>query len=76
MRERLADLIQSQGNLSVVLDLHRVSFIDSSGLKAIVTAHKWLQARGGRLRLVGPNKPTRKIFEITGLTQVLTVVEP
>lgn len=74
LRERLSDLIECQGNLSVVVDLAATTFIDSTGLSVLVTAHKWLRARGGELRLAGPRRSTAKVLEITGLSRILTVV--
>jgi len=73
LHERLADIIEAQGNLAVVLDLAGLTFIDSSGLTALVTAHKRLAAHGGRLNLTRPCPATRRAIEITGLHRVLTV---
>lgn len=71
--ERLSDLIECQGNMSVVVDLRSTTFIDSSGLSALVAAHKWLRERGGELRLSGPGRSTVRLLEITGLDRILTV---
>lgn len=73
LEQRLADLIEAQGNLSVVLDLRDVAFIDSSGLSALVTAHRSLQSRGGQLKVAGATERTRKVLELTGLHRVLTL---
>ena len=62
LRQRLSDLIESQGNLSIVVDLRSTTFIDSSGLTVLLTAHEWLQARGGQLRLSGPRRPAHKVL--------------
>jgi hypothetical protein len=53
----------------VVVDLSRVSFIDSSGLGVLVGALKRVRERGA-LSLVCPEPRVRRVFEITGLTQV------
>lgn len=73
LHERLADIIDAQGNLAVVLDLAELTFVDSSGLTALVTAHKRLQSHGGRLVLTRPGPATRRALEITGLHRLLTV---
>ncbi len=75
LRQRLSDLIESQGNLSIVVDLRSTTFIDSSGLTVLVTAHKWLQARGGELRLLGPRRSAHRILQISGLSRILTIVQ-
>ena len=52
----------------VTLDLHDVSFIDSSGLGVLVGALRRLEEEaGGRLRVESVQDSVRKVFEITGL---------
>ena len=58
---------------TVVADLSEVSFLDSSGLGALVTAHERIRDSGGELRLVIPVQNVRKVFEITGLTSVFSI---
>jgi anti-sigma B factor antagonist len=48
------------------IDLSDVEFIDSSGLTAIVRAHKGLDD-GRRLAVICPHGPARRAFEISGL---------
>jgi anti-anti-sigma factor len=58
----------------IVLDLRELAFIDSSGLRSILTAHA--RARDGqwRLALVEGPEPIRRVFHITGLDRQLTIV--
>ncbi len=64
----LADLIEQQGNLVVVVDLAGVSFIDSSGLAVLLRAREVLTRKGGRMVLAGPSASARKVLDITGLS--------
>ncbi|HUR17770.1 MAG TPA: STAS domain-containing protein [Acidimicrobiales bacterium] len=73
LEERLGDLLTDQGNLTVVLDLADMTFIDSSGLSVLMTAYRHLRKRGGVLSLRRPSPSTRKVFEITGLDRVLPI---
>ena len=58
----------AQGPGEVTLDLHGVSFVDSSGLGVLVGALKRLREAGGeRFVIVGAQDAVRKIFTITGL---------
>ncbi len=52
---------------SLVLDVAGLQFIDSSGLRVIISAHKVMDDRGGRLVLRAPTDNTRRLLEITGL---------
>jgi len=60
----------------VVVDLSEVSFLDSSGLNALVVARRSLAARDIDLRVVSPgDHVVRRVFEIAQLTDELGVVE-
>ena len=62
------------GRDTVVVDLTGATFIDSSSLGVLISAHRRLAQREGRL-VVATDVPTvRKTFEITGLDAVLDVV--
>jgi anti-anti-sigma factor len=51
----------------VILDLSELTFIDSSGLHVIVTAHARLADAGRRLTLVPGCHQVQRIFELTGI---------
>ena len=57
----------------VVLDLQDVTFIDSSGLAALVEAHHKLTARGQQLLLGTRSERVSRILSLTGLDQVISV---
>lgn len=59
----------------IVLDLRGVTFIDSSGLAVLVGVLKRLREenRGDAVVLEGLQDPVRKVFDITGLTEVFSV---
>ncbi len=57
----------------VVLDLTGVAFLDSTVLGTIVGAVRRIREGDGELVVVLPETPARRIFEITGLDQVLSV---
>ncbi len=55
----------------VVIDLRHVTFIDSSGLAAVVEMRRRLRDNGTHLVVTGPSDPVRRIFEMTGLADVV-----
>jgi anti-sigma B factor antagonist len=57
----------------VVLDLSQTGFLDSSGLRAILTAQRRLTESGGQLRLRSPSEAVTRLLEITGLTDHFAV---
>lgn len=52
----------------LVFDLSATKFLDSSGLRAILTAQRRLADTEGRLALRAPSDPVRRLLDITGLT--------
>ena len=58
------------GATDVRLDLSQLSFIDSAGLKALLTGHELM---GGRLTLKNPQPQLLRVLQITGLDEHFTV---
>ena len=54
------------GKRRFVIDLQACSFIDSSGLSAILTLHRELQNEGA-LAMAAPNPNIRRLLDIVGL---------
>jgi anti-anti-sigma factor len=54
---------------TVVLDLGRVEFIDSTALGTILKAAAQLDEGGTLLAVVAPEGPVRRLLEMTNLTQ-------
>ena len=57
----------------VVLDLTALTYCDSTGLTALLTAHQRAQATGVPLALAGTNADLRHIFSIVGLDQIFAM---
>jgi anti-sigma B factor antagonist len=69
----VSDLEASDGAPRLVLDLTGVAFLDSTALGTMIGALRRVREAGGDLRVVLPETSARRIFEITGLEQVLSV---
>jgi anti-sigma B factor antagonist len=70
--ERVSALI-ADGWTRVVLDLEEMDFIDSTGLSVLVMGMRRLQELGGELVLRSPCHMASKLFELTGLAQLLEI---
>ena len=57
----------------VYVDLSRVTYIDSSGLAALIEAMQQINAYGGRLALFGIHDTVEAIFHIAQLDQVFRI---
>lgn len=70
---QLEDRLDFDGPASrVVLDLTEVTFIDSTGLRAIVGAHEAALDADTQLRVV-PGQRVMRLLEITGVRDRLTL---
>ena len=74
LRSTIAQLAES-GTTNVLLNLHEVEFIDSSGLGALATGADLLRRRGGHLGVVNARGPVRHVFQITRLNRVFPEFE-
>ena len=61
----------TEEHVTLVADLTRTQFCDSSGLHVLLAAHKRAQAVGGELRLVIPDVAVLRVFAITGIDQII-----
>ena len=57
----------------VVVDLREVPFMDSTGLRVLLTEQNRLTEAGGSLRLLTAGGQIDRLLEITGLTEVFQV---
>ena len=63
----MRELLEDQADLGVVLDLGAVTFIDSSGVSAILDARNALCGRNGRFTISHPSAAVQRVFHILGL---------
>src|SRR5438067_12103191 len=69
-RERVRQLIDSGVN-QLVVDFGEVSFVDSSGLGAVIGGLKLARRAGGDLRIARPNQQVLLVLDLTSLNRVL-----
>lgn len=61
------------GKNNLVVDLHAVRFVDSSGLGALVSGFKNASSRNGSLKLAGLQLQVKSMFELTRLHRVFEI---
>ena len=70
----LADAVDA-GKPIVRLEIAALTFADSSAIKAILTGALDADERGVTFQLVNPRGLVQRLLEVTGLTEVLTIVQ-
>jgi anti-sigma B factor antagonist len=72
LREALLAAVSGQPAV-VVADMTGTTFCDSSGMHAIVAAHRQAVAAGAGLRLVISHPAVRRVFELSGLDTIISI---
>lgn len=57
---------ESDGATTILIDLRELTFVDSSGLHAFLSARSRAEMNGRQLLLIGAKAPVRRVFELTG----------
>jgi anti-sigma B factor antagonist len=55
----------------IVIDLRNLTFIDSSGLQALITGHELCRAHGHEMRIIPGPENVQRLFELTGMDETL-----
>ena len=63
-----------EGCRRVVLDMNIISFVDSSGLGAILSCLRELSSEGGDLKLCRVQKRVRVMFELVRMHRILNIL--
>src|SRR5262245_54192120 len=62
----------AQGNdRKVLLNVERLEYVSSAGLRAILVAAKLLQVNGGSIRICGANATVKRVMEVSGFHSLL-----
>ncbi|WP_409296563.1 anti-sigma factor antagonist [Peribacillus sp. SCS-26] len=65
--------ISEQENVHMIVDLSDVSYMDSTGLGVFVGLFKSVRAHNGEFYLVGLSDRLRRLFDITGLADIIDI---
>jgi anti-sigma B factor antagonist len=69
IRDKVKGVLQ-EGKRHILVNLARVSYMDSAGLGELVQAYSTVSKQGGALKLVSPTKRLKDLLVITKLATV------
>ncbi|MEC4885413.1 MAG: STAS domain-containing protein [Scytonema sp. PMC 1070.18] len=73
-RQKITDILEKDNHTKIVLvDFQNVTFMDSSGLGALVLAFKTLKSENRKLVICSINEQVRILLELTGIDKVFEV---
>jgi anti-sigma B factor antagonist len=61
---------------TVLVDLRELEFMDSTGLRMLLTTHQRLQQRGAELAVTGVSVQVERLFGVTQAGEHLKLVDP
>ena len=73
--EELRRIEENSGEALLVLDLRSLKFMDSTGLRLILSAHARAINSGRKLAIIEGGEAIRRIFRLTGVIERLNVVD-
>jgi anti-sigma B factor antagonist len=74
LKQELHRLV-GEGATRIVIDMTQTTFIDSTTLGVLLSVVKRVRPEGGSVVLVCPDRNVKRIFEITLLDRVFTIVD-
>lgn len=61
----------AEGSSKLVVDLSRLDYTSSAGLRVLLSAVKEARSHGGDLRLAAAQMNVKKVFELSGFVNIL-----
>ena len=59
----------------VIMDLKRVSFMDSAGIGLVIGRYKTTSSFGGTLELVNVGNKLKRVFEMSGILKIIPIID-
>ena len=70
---RTAITAVAEKHSTLVLDMSALTFVDSSGLGALLSCLRAMKGKNGQLLLVGMTKPVRALFELVRMHRIFAI---
>jgi anti-sigma B factor antagonist len=62
------------GHTTIEIDLSRTTFMDCTGLGALIALRKLASARNGSVRLVNPTPTVQRLFDVVRAGEIFEIV--
>ncbi len=73
--EAMLNTLLAEQHYKIIVDLSHTTYINSGGLRCMITGRRLSQGGGGDIALCGLNKRLSGVFEMVGLDQVLSIYD-
>ncbi len=71
----LQDRVEKEmiGMMNLTIDMEKVNYISSAGLRVLLSTEKKMEESGGSMRIIHVGETVKEIFQITGFDEILTI---
>jgi anti-anti-sigma factor len=74
LKEKAKKLLAKKQEVdSLIIDLSKVDYIDSSGVGVILSLFKFMREKDGSLAVSEPNEKIKRVFDVTKLAEIIPV---
>jgi anti-sigma B factor antagonist len=63
--------VEGSDAVAIIVDLSGLTFIDSTGIRLLVSAQARARSDAGRLTLLRGQAPVQRVFELSGVAELL-----
>nr|WP_162990624.1 anti-sigma factor antagonist [Maliibacterium massiliense] len=71
VRDKLDALLDDPKVRLLTLDMHRLTFMDSSGVGVLIGRYKLMRQKNGRVRVRNVNAQIERVMQVSGLYQII-----
>lgn len=71
LREKISTAMEKNDILHLVLNLEKLTFMDSSGLGVILGRYKQVKLKNGEMVVCSISPPVRRLFELSGMFKIV-----
>ncbi|MDH4263279.1 MAG: STAS domain-containing protein [Spirochaetia bacterium] len=75
LKQAIFDIVENSGTQSIIIDMKETSYLDSSGIGALVAGQKKIKLKGGKFALVNIKDEVLNVLKLATLDQFFTIYE-
>lgn len=64
-----------EGVTALTVDFTNLEYVSSAGFRVLLVAHKKMASAGGAMTIKGVNASVREVFDMTGFSDIFTIVD-
>ena len=75
IRRKMDNEIKRYIPRKVIFDFSNITFMDSAGIGMVLGRYKLAQMLDGELEIINVNKTMKKIFDMSGVSRIINIIE-